>query len=120
MPELPDITVYIEALESRVMDAPLESLRIGHPLQQTLKAKQQQLKTTLKAFERVADYQVIQFSTASTFYIADLYTSLSTSLMESAPRRNPERAAAVIACVFISATAPSYSSFTDCTPDSVN
>jgi len=31
MPELPDITVYIEALEKRVTGAPLERVRIGHP-----------------------------------------------------------------------------------------
>ena len=31
MPELPDITVYIEALEKRVAGAPLERVRIGHP-----------------------------------------------------------------------------------------
>ncbi len=31
MPELPDITVYIEALESRIVDQRLEALRIGSP-----------------------------------------------------------------------------------------
>lgn len=31
MPELPDITVYIEALERRLMGARLESTRIAHP-----------------------------------------------------------------------------------------
>ncbi|HVY82454.1 MAG TPA: DNA-formamidopyrimidine glycosylase family protein [Steroidobacteraceae bacterium] len=31
MPELPDITVYIEALEQRVQGARLESVRISHP-----------------------------------------------------------------------------------------
>lgn len=31
MPELPDITVYIEALEKRVLGARLESVRISHP-----------------------------------------------------------------------------------------
>ncbi len=31
MPELPDITVYIEALESRIHGARLESTRIAHP-----------------------------------------------------------------------------------------
>ena len=31
MPELPDITVYVEALESRVVGARLERLRIGSP-----------------------------------------------------------------------------------------
>src|ERR1700748_3190883 len=31
MPELPDITVYIEALERRLLGARLESTRISHP-----------------------------------------------------------------------------------------
>lgn len=31
MPELPDITVYLEALSSRVLQQPLERLRIGNP-----------------------------------------------------------------------------------------
>jgi formamidopyrimidine-DNA glycosylase len=31
VPELPDITVYIEALEQRIQGARLESARIGHP-----------------------------------------------------------------------------------------
>ena len=31
MPELPDITVYIEALERRLLGARLESTRIAHP-----------------------------------------------------------------------------------------
>ena len=31
MPELPDITVYIEALERRLLGARLESTRITHP-----------------------------------------------------------------------------------------
>jgi formamidopyrimidine-DNA glycosylase len=31
MPELPDITVYIEALERRLLSRPLEAVRINHP-----------------------------------------------------------------------------------------
>jgi formamidopyrimidine-DNA glycosylase len=31
MPELPDITVYIEALEKRVIGEPLEEVRIAKP-----------------------------------------------------------------------------------------
>ena len=31
MPELPDITLYVEALERRILDQPLERLRIAHP-----------------------------------------------------------------------------------------
>ena len=31
MPELPDITVYIEALEARIVGQPLEKIRIAKP-----------------------------------------------------------------------------------------
>ena len=31
MPELPDITVYIEALERRIINQPLERIRIHSP-----------------------------------------------------------------------------------------
>ena len=31
MPELPDVTIYVEALERRVLGAPLEALRVGSP-----------------------------------------------------------------------------------------
>jgi formamidopyrimidine-DNA glycosylase len=31
MPELPDITIYLEALAPRVIGQPLEQLRIGNP-----------------------------------------------------------------------------------------
>jgi formamidopyrimidine-DNA glycosylase len=31
MPELPDITLYIEALERRILGAPIEAARIAHP-----------------------------------------------------------------------------------------
>jgi formamidopyrimidine-DNA glycosylase len=31
VPELPDITIYLEALSARVLDQPLEALRIGNP-----------------------------------------------------------------------------------------
>ena len=31
MPELPDITIYIEALKSRLLDQPLEKIRLASP-----------------------------------------------------------------------------------------
>jgi hypothetical protein len=60
-----------------------DAIRLTRPLQKSLKRKQKALKQTLKAFEAVADYQVAQYSTASTFHIADLYSALSQSIMGS-------------------------------------
>ena len=71
---------YVFAQDERLN---FDVIRLSHPLPKSLKRKQKALKRTLKAFEAVADYQVSRFSTASTFQIADLYTALSRSIMES-------------------------------------
>ena len=31
MPELPDITIYIDALQARLLDQPLQRIRLGNP-----------------------------------------------------------------------------------------
>ena len=71
---------YVLAEDERL---DFDVIRLSHPLAKSLKRKQQALKKTLKAFEAVAGYQVVAFSTASTFQIADLYAALSRSLMNS-------------------------------------
>jgi len=40
MPELPDVTVYIEALNERVLDQPMQKIRIGSPFMTTRGMKQ--------------------------------------------------------------------------------
>jgi tetratricopeptide (TPR) repeat protein len=60
-----------------------DAVHLSHPLRKALKRKQIALKRTIKAFERVTDYQVAEFSTASTFHIADVYTSLAREIMDS-------------------------------------
>ncbi len=60
-----------------------EVIRLTNPLPKSLKRKQKALKSTVTAYEAVADYQVAAFSTASTFQIANLYASLSRSILES-------------------------------------
>ena len=59
------------------------AIRLTRPLKRSLKKKQAALKKTLKAFEKVASYEVVEFTTASTFQIADLYSELSKSIMTS-------------------------------------
>ena len=63
--------------------ARFDAVRLSHPLPKSLKRKQQALKRTVKAFERVAEYQVTDYATASTFHIADLYAALSKEIMNS-------------------------------------
>jgi tetratricopeptide (TPR) repeat protein len=71
---------FVFAEDERVR---FDAARLSHPLAESLKRKQTVLKRTVKAFERVADYQVAEFSTASTFHIADVYTALSKEIMSS-------------------------------------
>jgi TolA-binding protein len=63
--------------------ARFDAVRLTHPLQASLKMKQQALVRTVDVLERVAGYQVEEFSTASTFYIADLYNALSREIIAS-------------------------------------
>jgi len=60
-----------------------DAVHLSHPLRKALKRKQIVLKRTIRAFERVAHYHVAEFSTASTFHIADVYTSLSKEIINS-------------------------------------
>ena len=60
-----------------------DSLRLTQPLKRSLKAKQVSLKTTIAAYKQVLDYGVGDFVTAANFQIADMYTQLSRSIMES-------------------------------------
>lgn len=60
-----------------------EVIGLAKPLRESLKRKQKALTATVKAYEAVADYQVAALSTASTFQIANLYASLSRSIMAS-------------------------------------
>ena len=45
--------------------------------------KRDALTRSVAAYEKMASYRVQQFATAATFEIADLYASLSRSLIES-------------------------------------
>lgn len=71
---------YVFAEDAR---AEYDSIALTAPLKSSLKRKQRSLKKAITAFERVADYQVASLLTASTFHIADIYTALSASIMDS-------------------------------------
>jgi len=85
--DAPPRATYLAASAQMVMAMAerdrFSALRLTHPLKRSLKQKQKALKSTLKAYERVADYGVAEFTTASTFEIADLYSRLSKSIMDS-------------------------------------
>lgn len=59
------------------------TVRLTHPLKDSLKRKQRALKSAVRAYEAVADYQVAEFATASTYRIGTLFTDLAQAIMES-------------------------------------
>lgn len=63
--------------------AAFAAVRLTHPLQDSLKRKQKVLKDAVKAYERVAEYQVAEFATASTYRIGTLFTDLAGAIMDS-------------------------------------
>lgn len=63
--------------------ARFDAVQLTRPLAKSLKAKTRALKTTVAAYEAVADYQVAQLASASTFEIADMYVALARSIMDS-------------------------------------
>ncbi|MCR9276651.1 MAG: tetratricopeptide repeat protein [Pseudomonadaceae bacterium] len=71
---------YVFAEDAR---AEYDAIALTAPLKSSLKRKQRSLKKAIAAFERVAEYQVASLLTASTFHIADIYTALSASIMNS-------------------------------------
>ncbi|MFQ6022375.1 MAG: tol-pal system YbgF family protein [Acidiferrobacterales bacterium] len=58
-------------------------IRLVIPLAKSLRAKKQKMQVALKAYGRAVDYGVAEFTTASTFRIADVYHTLSEDLLAS-------------------------------------
>ena len=58
------------------------------PLKRSLKRKNSLMRSTIKAYESVADIGVAEFVTASTFHVGEVYQQLAKSIMDSQrPRR---------------------------------
>ncbi len=58
-------------------------IRLVAPLKKSLKKKKQRMELALEAYGRAAEYGVAEFTTASTYRIAELYHSLSQDLLAS-------------------------------------
>ncbi len=63
-------------------------IRLIVPLKKSLKKKKQRMELALEAYGRAAEYGVAEFTTASTYRIAELYHSLSQDLLASERPRN--------------------------------
>ncbi|MCX7063827.1 MAG: tetratricopeptide repeat protein, partial [Proteobacteria bacterium] len=73
---------FVLALETRHS---FDTTTLSGDLAKSLARKQAALKATVTAFEAVSGYGVAEFSTASTYQIADTYAALARELMASAP-----------------------------------
>lgn len=78
---------YLAARASSVLanDAFIQykAIRLSLPLDQSLDKKTQALEKALKAYQKTASYGISEFSTEAGFRMAELYTILSSALMES-------------------------------------
>ncbi len=63
--------------------AVFDAVRLVHPLKASLQRKQEALQAAVTAFEQAAGYRVAEFTTASTFRIATLFTDLSSAILGS-------------------------------------
>ncbi len=63
-------------------------IRLVAPLKKSLKKKKQRMELALEAYGRTAEYGVAEFTTASTYRIAELYHRLSQDLLASERPKN--------------------------------
>jgi tetratricopeptide (TPR) repeat protein len=82
-----DRTRFLAAQSSLVLTRGLYEqfarIRLAQPFEQSLKEKQRRMDETLAAFNHLVDYQVGEVTAAATYYIAEIYSNFSTSLMQS-------------------------------------
>jgi len=60
-----------------------QKAKLNLPLRKSLRKKKRLMKTTLDAYENVSKIGVAEFSTASTFQVAEVYQQLGESIMTS-------------------------------------
>ena len=58
-------------------------VELVQPFQEHLATKQQRMSEALDGFGRLVDYEVGEVTAAATFYIAEIYSDFSQSLMDS-------------------------------------
>jgi tetratricopeptide (TPR) repeat protein len=58
-------------------------VQLTQPFEQSLKEKQKRMDTALEAFGKLVDYEVGEVTAAATYYMAEVYSGFSRSLMDS-------------------------------------
>jgi tetratricopeptide (TPR) repeat protein len=60
-----------------------EGIKLGYPIKKSLKKKKKAMERAMAAYTKTNDYGVQQFSTLSTYRMAQIYVQLSADLMSS-------------------------------------
>lgn len=85
--ERTDRTRYLAAQSSLVILEPSYeeyiAIKLVNPLKKSLTKKQKSMKKLVNSYTRLVDYKVADVTSASTYYIAEIYYNFSRSLMES-------------------------------------
>ncbi len=91
-PARTDRSRALAAKATLTLAAPLreefKSIKLVAPLKKSLAEKSKSMEAALKAYERAADYQVAEVTTAATFESAELYRQLGKDLMSSERPKN--------------------------------
>ncbi|MCK4587442.1 MAG: tetratricopeptide repeat protein, partial [Gammaproteobacteria bacterium] len=85
--ERTDRTRYLAAQSSLIIIEPnfdnYIAIKLVKPFKRSLKNKQKSMKSLVKKYTSLVDYQVADVTAASTYYIAEIYFNFNRSLMES-------------------------------------
>jgi len=60
-----------------------KKIRLTVPLKSSLKRKKTSMKKVLAAYEKIASYQIAEFTTAASYQIAEIYNQFSKDLLKS-------------------------------------
>ncbi len=83
---------FLAAKASLILAAPLfdafNNVQLKIPLRKSLRSKKQKMKAAINAYKTIAQYRVAKFTTAATYYTAEIYRQLGHSLMTSERPKN--------------------------------
>ncbi|WP_136798911.1 tetratricopeptide repeat protein [Desulfosediminicola ganghwensis] len=82
-----DRTRYLAGTAALTLTEPsyqaFEAIQLVKPFEKNLRKKRQAMKTAMKKFSTLLDYEVGEVTAASTFYLGEIYADFSKALMES-------------------------------------
>ena len=68
---------------AEVLYGRFEAIDLKQPFEDSLRLKKQQMDETIAALDRLVDYEVVEVTSAATYYLAETYLNFSKSLLDS-------------------------------------